>query len=331
MNPNASLIVDPEIVVVDSHHHLWNRSHQRYLIEEFEADAASGHQLVGSIFAESHEGYLTDGPRELRPVGEARFFATESARHRERSNGKGLLCSAFIGAADMTLGDEVDRVLDALDAASDGRFRGIRGAVYWDEDLSLNLGLRPYSPKGLLLDARFRAGVARLAARGLIYDAWQYEPQLPELCSLADAVPTATIVAGHCGGPLGVNAYAGPDRFERWHKAIRELARRDNVLMKLSGLTAKRIGLDFSTMSGKDDAHGLAALWRPYVEACVSAFGPSRCMFGSNFPVDAVVTDYRTLLNAYKLCLSGCSDAEKRAIFSGNAIRTYKLSPASFS
>ena len=329
MNPSATVIVDPEIPVVDSHHHLWNRSHQRYLIEEFEADAASGHNLIGSIFAECHEGYLPDGPRELRPVGEARFFASEAARYRERTGGRGLQFGAFIGAADMTLGNEVDRVLDALDEASAGALRGIRGAVYWDEDLSLNLGLRPYSPKGLLLDDRFRAGVRRLAARGLIYDAWQYEPQLPELASLADAIPSATIVAGHCGGPLGVNAYAGPDRFERWHKAIRELARRDNVLMKLSGLTAKRIGLDFSTMSARDDVHALAALWRPYVEACVSAFGPERCMFGSNFPVDAVVTDYRTLLNAYKLCLSGYSESEKRAMLSGNALRTYKLaSPA---
>lgn len=325
MTPSSTPVVDADIPVVDSHHHLWNRSHQRYLVEEFEGDAATGHNLVGSIFAECHEGYLHEGPAELRPVGEARFFAAEAARHRARHDGKGQLCGAFIGAADMTLGNEVDRVLDALDEASGGGFRGIRGAVYWDPDLSLNLGLRPYSPKGLLLDERFRTGVRRLAARGLIYDAWQYEPQLPELCSLADAIPSVTIVAGHCGGPLGVNAYAGPDRFDRWHKAIRELARRDNVLMKLSGLTAKRIGLDFSTMSDRTDAEALAALWRPYVEACVSAFGPARCMFGSNFPVDAVVTDYRTLLNAYKLCLSGYSEAEKRAILSGNAVRVYKL------
>lgn len=325
MNSNQT-VVEPGLDVVDSHHHLWNRSHHRYLVEEFEADAASGHRLVGSIFAECHEGYFKDGPPEMRPVGEARFFAEEAARHRERSGGKGDLCSAFIGAADMTLGNEVDRVLDALAEASAGAFRGIRGAVYWDPDPSLNLGLRPYSPQGLLLDERFRAGVRRLAARGLIYDAWQYEPQLPELCSLADAIPSVTIVAGHCGGPLGVNAYAEPGSFERWRKAIRELARRENVQMKLSGLTAKRIGLDFTTLSGKDDAQGLAKLWRPYVEACVEAFGPQRCMWGSNFPVDAVVADYRTLLNAYKLCLSGYTEAEKRAMFADNAIRTYKLS-----
>lgn len=326
MNSNASAIIDPGIDVIDSHHHLWNRSHQRYLVEELEADAATGHRLTGSIFAECHEGYLTEGPPEMKPVGEARFFAAEAARHQARHGGKGALCTAFIGAADMTLGREVERVLDALEEAAAGRFRGIRGAVYWDEDKSLNLGLRPYSPKGLLLDSRFRDGVRRLAARGLVYDAWQYEPQLPELCSLADDIPSVIVVAGHCGGPLGVNAYAGPDRFDRWRKAIRELARRDNVLMKLSGLTAKRIGLDFGTLSGKDDAIGLAMLWRPYVEACVEAFGPQRCMWGSNFPVDAVVADYRTLLNAYKLCLSGYTDAEKRAIFSENAIRTYSLS-----
>jgi L-fuconolactonase len=326
MSATVSGIVDPHIDVVDSHHHLWNRSHQRYLVEEFEIDASTGHRVVGSIFAECHEGYLTEGPRELRPVGEARFFAGEAARHRQRHGGTNLLCNAFIGAADMTLGRDVDRVLDALDTASEGSIRGIRGAVYWDEDLSLNLGLRPYSRRGLLLDPQFRAGVARLVARGWVYDAWQYEPQLPELCSLADALPSATIVVSHCGGPLGVNAYAGPGALERWQKAIREIARRDNVLIKLSGLSAKRIGLDFSTMANKQDAQTLAALWRPYVETCVSAFGPQRCMFASNFPVDAVVADYRTLVNAYKLCLSGYSDAEKRQVFSENAVRTYRLS-----
>lgn len=320
------LVVDPEIKVVDSHHHLWARSHQHYLIEEFKADADSGHRLVGSIFAECHEGYLSDGPHELRPVGEARFFAIEAARHRKLHPEGPELCSGFIGAADLTLGDEVDRVLDALAIASSGRFRGVRAAVYWDQDLTLNLGLRPYARKGLLLDTGFRAGVARLAARGLIYDAWQYEPQLLELCNLADAIPTATIVVNHCGGPVGVNAYASGDPFRRWRNAIDELALQKNVMIKLSGLSAKRIGLDFSQIEGKQDANGLAALWRPYIEACISAFGAARCMFGSNFPVDGAIADFRTLVNAYKLCVADCSLADKQLIFSENAIRTYGLS-----
>ncbi|MFM1987901.1 MAG: hypothetical protein RJA99_858 [Pseudomonadota bacterium] len=318
-------IVDPGIPVIDSHHHLWDRSHQRYLMEAFSADAGSGHRVVGSIFAECHEAYLVDGPPEMRPVGEARFVAAEARRFRASRGGASPWLDAFIGAADLRLGDEVDRVLDALDAASEGLFRGIRGAVYWDEDPSLNLGLRPYSPKGLLLDPTFRAGFARLARRGLVYDAWQYEPQLPELCSLADAFPSATIVVNHCGGPLGVNAYAGPDRFERWRRAIGEVARRDNVLLKLSGLSAKRIGFGFEHRPSRPSLEELVRHWSPYVQACVEAFGPSRCMWGSNFPVDAVVADYRTLLNAYKACLSGCSTDEKTAILSGNAARVYRV------
>ena len=317
-------VIDPDLPIIDSHHHLWNRSHQRYLMEEFETDATSGHRVVGSFFAECHEAYLTDGPAEMRVVGEARFVAAEARRYRERRGADAPFLGAFIGAADFRLGDDVDRVLDALEAASEGLFRGVRGAVYWNEDASLNLGLRPYSPKGLLLDPTYRAGVARLAARGGIYDAWQYEPQLPELWSLADALPSATIVVNHCGGPLGVNAYAGPDRFERWRTAIRELARRENVLMKLSGLSAKRIGFGFEHKPSLPTLDELVHRWSPYVQACVEAFGPSRCMWGSNFPVDAVVADYRTLINAYKACLSGYSTDEKTAIFSGNAARVYR-------
>jgi L-fuconolactonase len=325
MDSDRPDVVDAEIPVIDSHHHLWHRSHQRYLMEEFEADASGGHHVIGSVFAECHEAYLTDGPPEMRPVGEARFVGAEARRYRARRGTDAILLGGFVGAADLRLGDEVDRVLDALDEASEGLFRGIRGAVYWDEDPALNLGLRPYSPKGLLLDPTYRKGFARLARRGLVYDAWQYEPQLPELCSLADAFPSATIVVNHCGGPVGINAYAGPDRFERWRRALREVARRDNVLLKLSGLSARRIGFGFEHRATLPALDELVRHWSPYVQACVEAFGPSRCLWGSNFPVDASVADYRTLLNAYKACLSGCSTDEKTAVLSGNAARVYRV------
>lgn len=322
--PASTPIVDPDLPVIDSHHHLWTRPEHPYRMEQFEADVASGHNIVGSVFAECHAMYRTEGPAEFAPVGEASFVAGEAERSARGSMRSRHLCSAFIGTADLTLGGKVvDQVLDQLDAASGGRFRGIRCAVYWDADPSLSAGLRGYAKRGLLLDPKFREGFRRLVSRGLVYDAWQYEPQLPELCDLADAFPEATIVVNHCGGPVGINAYATPDRFERWRAALAEVARRPNTLVKLSGLSARRIGLGLEARTERPGFEELARLWAPYIHACLELFGASRCIWGSNFPVDVVAGDYATVLNAYKLALAGCLTSEKRAIFADNARRVY--------
>jgi predicted TIM-barrel fold metal-dependent hydrolase len=95
--------------------------------------------------------------------------------------------------------------------------------------------------------------------------------------------------------------------------------------MKLSGLAAKRIGLGLETRTAPFSATELAAVWKPYVEACIEAFGAERCIWGSNYPVEASLCDYGTLINAYKIAVAAYSDAEKKAIFSGNAARTYSL------
>ena len=72
-------------------------------------------------------------------------------------------------------------------------------------------------------------------------------------------------------------------------------------------------------------SHVLAALWRPYIETCIDAFGADRAMFESNFPVDRWGADYATLWNAFKRLSAGASAAEKRALFAGTAARTYGI------
>ncbi|CAB3868348.1 hypothetical protein LMG1861_02630 [Achromobacter piechaudii] len=266
--------------------------------------------------------YRRSGPDALKSVGEAQFYSTEMARSGISGGG---FKAGFVGAADLMLGDDVDSVLDGLAAESQERLKGIRGAVYWDADPTLNLGLRPYSPQGLLLNPTFRRGFKRLADRGLVYDAWQYEPQLPELCSLADAFPYSRIVVNHCGGPLGINAYATSDRFDRWKLHIKQVALRPNTFMKLSGLTAPRIGLPLRVSGERPTAAALSQLWKPYIEVCIEAFGADRCLFGSNFPVDLAVCDYGVLIDAYKLATRQYTPEDRSAIFSGTAIQVYGL------
>lgn len=318
-------IVDPDLPIIDSHHHLWHRHADRYLVQEFADDLASGHNVVASVYVECGSMYRPEGPSALQPVGEAEFVAGMAAMSASGVYGPAQICAAFVGAADLTLGAAVDEVIDALAVASGGRLRGVRGAAVWDANASINPGGRPHAPQGLLLDADFRQGVGRLAQRGLVYDAWQYYTQLHELCSLADAFPQLPIVVNHCGGLVGVAAYATPDNFDRWRAQVTEVARRPNTLMKLGGLSGRRCGFGFHEASSRPTANQLAQAWRPYIETCIELFGPTRCMFESNYPPDRVAASYRTLWNALKLTASQCTAQEKADLFSGTARRVYAM------
>lgn len=315
----------PDLPIIDCHHHLWMHDGSRYLLDEFVTDLASGHKVVATVYVECGAMYRRSGPPALRSLGEAEFVAGMGAMSDSGLFGPTRVCAAFVGAADLTLGSEVDEVLDALDAASAGRLRGVRGVAIWDSDPSINPGARQQAPRGLLLDPVFQAGVARLAARSLVYDAWQYHPQLPDVCSLADAFPDLPIVVNHCGGLLGVGPYAHPDTFAHWRAAVTEVARRPNTLMKLGGLSRRRCGFGFEDRSSPPTVEELAKTWRPYVETCVDLFGPTRCMFESNFPPDQVAGSYRTLWNAYKLTALSYSETEQVALFSGTARRVYGI------
>jgi len=321
----ADAIVQPDLPIIDSHHHLWLRPGSRYLLDEFAADLASGHNVIATVYIECGSMVRRSGPPALRPVGEAEFVAGTAAMSDSGLFGPTQVCAAFVGAADLTLGSAVEDVLDALALASGGRLRGIRGAAAWDADPSINAGGRPHAPRGLLLDAAFRAGFARLAARKLVFDAWQYHPQLPELYSLADAFESTTIVVNHCGGPLGIGAYAGRETFAHWKSLVTEVARRPNTQMKLGGISRRRCGFAFEDRATSPTAQELADAWRPYIETCIDLFGPTRCMFESNFPPDQVAGSYRTLWNALKLTASRCTPAERDELFSGTARRVYRI------
>jgi L-fuconolactonase len=323
-DPTAAL--DPQLPIVDAHHHLWHPHASRYFTDAFQADInASGHHVVATVYVEASAMLRCDGPPALRPLGEAEFAAGMAAMSASGAFGPTRVAAGFVGAADLTQGDAaLDTLLDALHAASGGRLRGIRGAANWDADASVNSGTRPFAPRGLLLDKRLQAGIARLAARGLVYDAWQYHPQLAELCAAADAVPQATFVVNHCGGLLGVGPYAGADNFARWKRLVADVAQRPNTLMKLGGLAGRRNGFGYESRP-RATLHALVADWRPYIENCIELFGALRCMFESNYPVDRAAGDYQKLWNVFKTLASGCSADERAALFHGTACAAYRI------
>jgi L-fuconolactonase len=119
-------ILEPELPIIDTHHHLWERKGHRYLLHEFLDDVRTGHNLVASVFMECHAMYRARGPEEMRPVGETEFVAGIAAMSESGSYGATRVAAGIVGFADLTLGDRVEPVLEALIRAGGGRFS--RGA-----------------------------------------------------------------------------------------------------------------------------------------------------------------------------------------------------------
>jgi predicted TIM-barrel fold metal-dependent hydrolase len=319
-------VIDPARPIVDPHHHLWDRGGQRYLIDELAADIASGHNVVATVYVEARSMYRAGGAEALRPVGEVEFAGGAAAMSASGGYGNAAICAGIVGHVNLMLGEAAAEVLEAEIAAGNGRFRGIRHSSPWDADPEV-AGIYALRPKGLLLDPAFRKGFACLAPLGLSYDSWLFHPQIGELADLARAFPDTRIVLDHCGGPIGVGGYANrrEEIFKDWKASIQDIAKCPNVAVKLGGLAMCLLGYDFHKRPRPPSSEQAAAAWRPYIETCIEAFGPSRCMFESNFPPDKGQCSYQVIFNAFKRIAAPYSEAEKTALFSKTAADVYRL------
>ncbi|MCP5152478.1 MAG: amidohydrolase [Chromatiales bacterium] len=319
-------ILDPELAVVDPHHHLWHTADHRYLLEELLADTGSGHRVEATVFMECESMYRATGPAELRAVGEVEFAAGMAAMAESGRYGPTRVAAAIVGFVDLTLGERVDPVLDALEHAAGGRFRGVRQGAGWDADPVIGNNHAAHGP-GLYRRADFRSGLARLTARGHAFDALTFHPQLDDLVSLARECPDARLVVNHAGMPLGYGPYTGrrDEVHAQWSTGMQALAQCPNVTMKLGGLMMRLAAFDYHTAPRPPTSAQLAELWRPYLEPCIEWFGAERCMFESNFPVDKMGIGYAAVWNAFKRIAAGASASEKQALLAGTARRAYRI------
>lgn len=319
--------LDASLPICDPHHHFWGRPEQRYLLEDLLQDLrTSGHKIVSTVFIECREMWRKDGPVDMKPVGEMEWvegIAEETARG---PRGETAVAAGIVGFADLTSGAAVPKVLEAHLAASLNRFRGIRHSCTWDVSSAVKTAT-PGIPPGLMLDASFRAGLACLKRYGLSFEAWLYHPQLPEFASLARAVPDVPMILNHVGGLLGVGPYAGKrdEVFEVWKRGIAEVATCPNVVVKLGGLGMVRCGFDWHLRPAPPSSKELVQATSPYYLFCIEQFGPDRCMFESNFPVDRLSYSYGVLWNSFKRMTEGFSAAERAALFHDTAARVYRL------
>jgi len=327
----------PDLPIIDPHHHLWDLDPakvpdvlrslptKRYLLDEILVDIGTGHRIVATVGVEAGAFYRADGPPELRSVGETEFFNGIGAMSASGRYGDSRVCAGIVGKTDLSVGTAAARAIEAHMTAGGERFRGFRqsGATDPSSDVP-QAPSRP--PLGLYGSTGFRRGVAELAKRHLTFDAWLFHPQLSDVGALARDNPELQIVLNHAGTPLGVGPYAGREGsvFALWRQAMSALADYPNVSVKLSGLAMVYCGLDPADGTAPL-AERLADRWRPWVLACIDIFGPSRCIFASNFPADGRACDYRTLWNVFKLIAAGWSQEDRADLFHRTAARIYRI------
>lgn len=316
-------VIDPAREIVDPHHHLWPKPHLSYDLEELWSDTDDGHNVTATVFMECGSAYRKDGPEHLRPVGETEFVTAASERAAESPQKAQI--AAIIAHADLRR-DDLDETLDAHEAAAKGRFRGIRHAGACDPNPEA-LSIAGRAPRGLYADPHFRRGVARLGERGLTYDTWNYHHQIRDFTALARAVPGTVLILDHFGTPLGVGEYAGKrnEIFARWKDDIAELAECPNVFAKLGGMAMPDNGFGWNTREVPPSSDEFVEAQAPWYHHAIKSFGPERCMFESNFPVDRLSISYRTLWNGLKKIAADYPETAKAALFSGTARKVYKL------
>ncbi len=169
-------------------------------------------------------------------------------------------------------------------------------------------GIRDFGKGRYLIDAAWRSGFKYLERHGLVSCIDTRIQFFDDLLDLAAAFPDILICIDHCAIPEARDdAYC-----KRWSAAMRELARADNVVMKISGL-------------GMMDRRWTVASFRPWVLGSIDAFGTDRVVFGTNWPVDRMFSSYPDVINAYAAIISGFTREEQTAMFSGNAEKLFRI------
>lgn len=328
-------IVEPEWEIIDAHCHFWIEKDipdpvdtkttlrtSRYMPDNFLRDVG-GHKLTAFVYIECGSSYYTDGPAHLRPIGEIEFAMELS---QQLNGGKNIPKLGAISAfADLT-SPELCTLLNAYVEKGGNMVKSIRHSGARLEDPSARL-LAGAAPSDLYLDPAFRRGVASLGERGLHFEAFQFHFQLPQLAELIKSAPETTFIVNHLGAPVGYGH--GPDAdahvLAEWAAGVETVAKFPNVVMKLGGMASPVTEYDAALRDIPPSASDFVAERGAFFHHAIGAFGPERCLFESNFPVDSVSISYANLWNAYKMMASEYRDTARQALLSETARKIYDI------
>lgn len=322
------VILDPDLPIIDSAHHLFDRPALRYMLDDYLADVRAGHRIVASIYVETLAFTRPDGPEHLRPLGEIEFANGIGAMSASGIYGDCRICAAIVGHADLRFGAKIGELLDQALARAPERFRGVRQITIEDDSDAPFRYVTNRPARGIMKHPEFRAGFQEVASRGLVFEAAVFHHQLDEIAELADAFPDTSIVVNHVGQGMSMDmdAQGRAEVLAKLRIALRELGRRENVTCKIGGLGLPFWGFNLEKRTDPIGYLELAEVWAPYVEAAIEAFGAERCMMESNYPPDGRSAGFVPLWNAFKHITRGARAHERAALFHDTAARVYRLS-----
>ncbi len=289
---------------VDAHVHLWDLDHIAYpwLTPPFADDGPNGSvEPIARTYL--LDDYCADaGDWDVRGIVHVDAGAEASAALDETRWLQSMADSAGMPNAIIAFADLSDPQVDALLAAhaAHPNVRGIRHIVNWHADAA-----RTYTPRDVTQDEAWAAGYARLARHGLSFDLQAYPGQFAGLARLIERHPETPVMVNHMGMCV-------PGEEAEWHAGLSALAALPHVAIKLSG-----IGFTHRPWS-VEQARGL-------VLTAIDRFGTDRAMVASDFPTDKLFGSFADTLGAYDGITADFTDAERRALFAGNANRLYRL------
>ncbi len=316
--------IDPERPIIDPHHHFWPGD-MHYLLEDLWQDTESGHNVKKTVFIECSQEYLKVGDKDFAPVGETIFVKNicdlaKKEKHRTQIEG-------IVGHVNLMIGAEKTvSVLKSHLEVGGALFKGIRHAGGWDHHPELS-NSHHNPPKNLYLNETFLASLNELSNLNLSFEAWQYHHQVNQVKKIAELLPKLKIVLNHFSGPIGIGPYANKkdEIFEIWKTDIRELAKHENVYAKLGGMAMPINGYEFHKQVSPATSDQLVQEQKHYYHYLISNFGPERCMFESNFPVDKQSISYNVVWNAFKKMAKSYTSEDKDLMFYKTAESFYKL------
>jgi predicted TIM-barrel fold metal-dependent hydrolase len=291
--------------IIDAHHHIWRQADLPWLAGPMRPRIFGPYEAIRRDYPVAE--YLED----VRSTGVERSVYVQANWAKERfedevawvqsiADNTGLP-HAIVGYADFMV-EDVRPQLDRL--AKYPLMRGLRMQLHWHKNEMYRFAVRP----DLVKDANFRRNIGRLADHGWSFDLQVFAGQMEDAAALAAEFPDVTFILEHAGM---LEDFSDEGR-SAWREGMGRLAAQPNVVSKLSGL---------GTFIHRNDPEHIATV----AGETMALFGSERCLFGSNFPIEKLWTDYQSLVSAYRAAMARFSAEDAANVFWNTAARVYRI------